>query len=47
VFIKLQDNRIVYDFYQIQQYIILFFLNDDMFRSLNHHQVIFTKLRIK
>ena len=26
---------------------ILFYLDDDMFRSLDHHEAIFTKLRIR
>jgi len=46
VFVKLKDNKIVSSFSQTQQYIILFYLDDDMFRSTDHHQAIFTKLRI-
>ena len=44
MFIKLKDNKTVSGVTQTQQYIILFYL-DDMFRSLDHHQVIFTNLK--
>ena len=47
VFIKLKDNKIFSGFSQTQPYIILFYLDDDMFRSIDHYQAIFTKLRIK
>jgi len=47
MFIKLKDNKIIFGFSKTKQYIILFFLNDDMFQPLNHHQTIFTKLGIK
>ena len=46
MFIKLKDNQIFSGFSQTQQYIILFYLDDDMFRSLDHNQAIFTKIRI-
>jgi hypothetical protein len=42
--IKTMDNKIVPVFIQTQQYIIVFYLDDDMFRSLDHHQAIFRKL---
>ena len=44
MFIKLKDNIIVSGFSQIQQYIILFYLEDDVFRSLDFHQAIYTNL---
>jgi hypothetical protein len=47
VFIKLKHNTIVAGFSPTQKYIILFYLDDDMFRSLDHHKAIFTKLRIR
>jgi hypothetical protein len=47
VFIKLKNNKIFSGFNHTQAYIILFYLHDDMFRSIGHHQAIFTKLRIK
>ena len=34
-------------FSQTQQYIILFYLDDDVFRSPDHHQGVFTQLRIR
>jgi len=43
----LKDNKILSGFSQTQQCIVLFYLDDDMFLSLNHHQVIFTKLRTR
>jgi len=45
VFIKLNDN-IISGFSQTQQYVILLYLHDVMFRSPDHHQVIFTELSI-
>jgi hypothetical protein len=45
LFIKLKDNKTVSGFSQTQQYFILFYLDVDMFRSLDYHQAIFTKLR--
>ena len=42
--IKSIDNKIASGFIQTQQYIIVFYL-DDMFRSLDHHQAVFTKLK--
>ena len=41
-----KDNKIVSGFTQTQQY-ILFYFYLDIFRSLDHHQAIFTKLRIR
>jgi hypothetical protein len=35
VFIKLKDNKIVSGFSQTQQYIIVLYLDDNMFRSLD------------
>jgi len=43
---RVKDDKIVSEFSQTQQYIILIYLDDDMFRSLDHHQAIITKLRI-
>ena len=39
MFVKLKDNKIISDFIQTQQYIILFYLDDDMFSSLDLRQV--------
>ena len=47
MFIKLKDKKIFSRFSQTQQYIILLYLDDDMFRSLDHHRAIFAILRIK
>jgi len=47
VFIKLKDNNILSGFSHTKQYIILFCLDDDMFRPLDRHQAIFTKLTIR
>ena len=47
MFIKLKDNKIVSGFPQTQQYIIILYLDGDMFQSLVHHQAIFTKVRIR
>jgi hypothetical protein len=44
--INLKDNKIVSGFSQTQQY-ILFYVYLDMFRSTDHHQASFTKLRIR
>jgi len=41
VFIKLQDKEIVSGFSKQNN---VFFYLDDMFRSINHHQAIFTNL---
>jgi hypothetical protein len=46
VFIKQNDNKIISGLSQTQQYIIVLYLYDDTFRSLHHHQEIFTKHRI-
>jgi hypothetical protein len=46
VLIKLEDNKTVSGVSQTQQYIVLLYLDDDMLRSLDRHQAIFTKLRI-
>jgi hypothetical protein len=43
-FNKLKDNKIFLCFSHTQQYIILSYLDDDMFQSLDHHQTIFTEL---
>ena len=43
----LKDNKILSGFSQTQQYIILFYLDDDMLLSLNHYQTNFAKLRIR
>ena len=45
-FLKLKDN-LISGFSQTQQYVVVFYLDDDMFRSLDHHQAIITKLRIR
>ena len=45
MFIKLKDDTKVFGFSQTQHYIILFYLDDEMFWSLDHHKAIFTKLR--
>ena len=42
---KRQQNS--FWFQSTQQYIILFYLDDNMFRSLDHLQAIFTKFRIR
>ena len=42
----LKYKKIVSGFSQTQQFIILFCLEDDMFRSLDHLQAIVTKLRV-
>jgi len=47
VFIKLKGNKIFSGFSQTQQYIILFYLDEDMFLSRDHFQAIFTKLKIR
>jgi len=44
VFIELKDNKAFSGFSQTQQYIILFYVEDDVFRSLDYHQAIFTNL---
>jgi len=43
----IKDNKIVSGFIWTQQYIILFYLDDDMFWSLDHQQAVFTNLRIR
>jgi hypothetical protein len=40
-------DKIVSGFSQTQQYIILFYLDDDMSLSLDHRQTIFTELGIR
>jgi len=47
VFIKLKDNKKVSGFSQTQQYCIVFYHDADIFRSLDYHQAIFTKLSIR
>ena len=43
----LNDNKILSGFSQTQQCILIYFYLDDMFRSIDHHQAIFTKPRIR
>jgi len=47
VFIKLKYNKIFVGFNQTQQYILFYFYLDDMFRPIDHHQAIFTKLTVR
>jgi len=47
VFNKLKDNKVVSGFSQTQHYVILLYLDDGIFRSLDHHQAIFRKFRIR
>jgi len=47
VFGKLKGKKIFSGFSQTQQYIILFYLDDDMFLSLDHFEANFTKLKIR
>jgi len=45
VILKLKDNKIVSGLSQTHS--MFYFYLDDMLRSIDHHQVIFTKLRIR
>jgi len=47
VFNKLKDDKVVCGFSQTGHYIILLYLDDGMFWSLDHHQAIFRKFRIR
>jgi hypothetical protein len=47
VFVKSKYNKTITGFSKTQQFFILFYNNSDMFRSLDCHQPIFTKLRIR
>jgi predicted glycosyltransferase involved in capsule biosynthesis len=42
----LLEEKIVYGFSQTEPF-ILFYLDDDVYRSLDNHQTIFTELRIR
>jgi len=47
VFNKLKDNKVVSGFSQTQHYIILLYLDGGLLRSLDRHQAIFRKFRIR
>jgi len=43
-FVKLKGNKTIYGFSHTQQYIILFYLDDELFRSLGNHYLFCTYL---